>query len=343
MSLNATIYEGVWTDWGQDSRLLGATLTLKAKYGKYLISFLSVFIAIVGGQVWQILCRIAFRFNSSPMATDALSHQQQAILRNSDSDWSALNQLLSITWGWRRRAKRLTLRSYPLILLTVLHISGFLAASILSSRISSDRANVLLVPNDCGTWQHATLPASDELDQWSTWSSLRMLLGQNLAASQAVTTCSRAKNDMSQCSSLGRNLTTYNTTCQGVNATLYTCNALGLANVRTHVDSSPDCPFDSTMCTSGIVFTLDSGLVDSYHDLGINSAKHDRIQYRNELQCVPITTTGFTRIVDEEDDTYTQYYYGDSGANYTFRHTTTLDPFAGDFGGFAVARPFQVV
>jgi len=331
MSLNATIYVGAWTDWNSNSRALGASLTLTIRQGYYLVAALPFFIAIVEASVWQIICRVAFRTRSHLAQKDALSHQQQAILRNSASDLDALFRFGSTAWAWRRRVRNPIGRSGIFMALAAMNVALFGVAGILSSWIAQPHSNCLLEPTtSCGTWNHDSNPTGDS----------RLLLAQNIATSQAVNSCVRGATDPSECSPLGRDMIPYQRSCRGINADHYDCNPLNrqLEENSMSIDNSSYCPFDDEVCTWGIVFSLDSGLVDSYEHLGINARKEDRIQYHNNLTCTPITTGhGFTT----EDGDRVTYWYG-PGTNvsdYTFFHDP---PVQTKFGPFLSGRPFEV-
>lgn len=78
------------------------------------------------------------------------------------------------------------------------------------------------------------------------------------------------------------------------------------------------CPFDD-LCLGPALY-LDTGLIDSRDDLGINGHDSDRVQWRNNLTCVPITTDGYSK-----QGTSSYNYLGDfSSGNITFNYTALL-------------------
>lgn len=340
MSLNASIYNGLWTDWGRDSWALGATLTLPSSKGKYLISIITFFITICGSQCWGIVCRVLFRIRATEAPKDGLRHQHQAILRNSDTEITAMSTFAATAWHWRGNAKHPMARSSWLIAVSAIHLAAFTIAGIFSSQVSPDRTDFLLDSvnlSSCGSWNHPHIPNTTEtLSAWDTWAYVRSVLGNNLAVSQAAITCMGMNSGSGDCTPIGRRLAKYSAEASGVNATMYNYTTILGSKVRLD-DMSPSCPFTTGMCTDGVGFTLDSGYVDSYHHLGINSAETDRILFNDKLHCAPLTTDRFS---DASDSLVTRYYYSKDRTQVTFYYSSLETAY--DFGPFTTARPFTV-
>jgi len=372
---------------------MSATLTLPNQQGNYLISATAVFITLVGGCSWSILCRLAFRFQSRKLQKDGLGHQQQAILRNGVTDWNALKKFLFVGAAWRslktRGARR---RTTIFVLLAIINIVAFITAGVLSSRIASKHPPALtgippawlqLVTGQwsgqsyCGTWTfpgtfidpvngtysnttgalaNVTLPNTNETQAESDqpFTEIATLLAQDIAVAQAITTCVQSGAEPSNCSPLGRDPVPYTSYCISTNQDSLFDNCINATSIPPAVGNHTEshCPFDDSMCL-GEVFTLDSGFVDSYEHLGINSAKEDRIQYRNQLICAPISVAGYSTVAEGiEPSPFTLYYYGVSDndytttgdvlvANLTFGAYPPEDSFY--FGGGDHTLPFDIV
>ena len=83
MNSSEQVYTGFWTNW-TDGRVVGATLTLRN--GAYLVAFLALFVRIVGGHFWRLLCYIIFHYLAHQLDDGEPSlKQQKAVLRNTYS------------------------------------------------------------------------------------------------------------------------------------------------------------------------------------------------------------------------------------------------------------------
>ena len=143
----------------------------------------------------------------------------------------------------------------------------------------------------------------------------------------------------------------YARTCYDTTATGSQCGAMVASSLtryqKIHYDQP--CPFQKDICLDpqkGAV-QVDSGLLDTNLDMGLNSRRGNSVGYRRVTTCAPLQTQGYT--VDRNADTsmdefqgdkYRQYNYGkalelSSGeptTNYTFeesgfRKQLTLDPY----------------
>jgi len=327
---------------------VGATLTLPSRDGNYIIAATTFFLTIVESSLWQILCRIAFRLGSKN-PKDALSHQQRAILKNSISSSSALVKLGLLTSAWRSKIGNAASRSGIFIAMALVNLALFTTASIFSSRIAAIHSNVLLDPySHCGSWNYTqrTGGSYGALDG----STSSTLLLQNLAASQAIVSCARSARNPQQCSPIGNVSPPYSSWCTTLDSDCLKPSDEILAEVvnldnlnyiqhdeynRTAELWSDYCPFDNNMCMNG-TFTLDSGLIDTYVHLGINSL--DSIQFRDILTCAPLNTgdnystiaTGNTTFAGVEVNIQQWlYWYGRTSpikTNLTYEHYVPVNP-----------------
>lgn len=80
-------------------------------------------------------------------------------------------------------------------------------------------------------------------------------------------------------------------------------------------DSSAACPFAPELCALGQTgnLRLDSGYLDSHHDLGMNSPKSERILMRSVLHCAPLVVDGNSEAMTVDNETaYTAYGFGNA-------------------------------
>jgi hypothetical protein len=103
---------GVWTNWSRGP-VLGATLTLARFEANLLISFISFFVGMVGTRFWRIASLAFHRYYSRPGLQDALYHQRQAVLRNSQTAEGGFISLVQLIWAWRKISERAFLRALP--------------------------------------------------------------------------------------------------------------------------------------------------------------------------------------------------------------------------------------
>ena len=89
MSSGVDFKLGTWMNWTKGP-ILGATITIDLRDGALLISFLALFVRLVGSHAWSIFCYMFHQWQSSKGERDALHHQQQTLLRNSGSVTSTL-------------------------------------------------------------------------------------------------------------------------------------------------------------------------------------------------------------------------------------------------------------
>jgi hypothetical protein len=141
-------------------------------------------------------------------------------------------------------------------------------AGIFSSQLITIGNETLVKEGTCGYL--ANLPSSDAV----TLEAFREYVALNLDAER------NAGLSLQQVQS-----------CRGITfATDVECDAFIRAVHLINVDNVT-CPFqDASMCITpdGQAVQVDTGLVDSQLDLGINAPVKDRIKYRHVATCVPI-------------------------------------------------------
>lgn len=266
-SSNISVYTGVWKNWSEGP-IVGATLTLSARNGVILVAVLALFIQLAGVHSWSIISFITHQLKATRESRDGLYHQQQATLRNSSSDISTLWRFTQIGLAWHPLKRKSFRRSVGIMLLALVHLVSFTAAGILSSHFTKRGNDVLIARSpSCGIWDG---PDNNNADNWETLFAADVAYDvymKNMAQSsrQYVQNCLSQSQALPECDMFKRsqlNWTTRNTTC----------------------------PFTGGLClgSSNGSIQLDTGLIDSRNDLGINSQDDARVQYRRVTTCVPI-------------------------------------------------------
>ena len=271
MSQNPSIYTGVWRNWNHNAAK-GATLTLKQGDSAYLVAFLALFIGLVAGHFWALICYAVFQIRSTKAPRTGLHHTQQAILRNYHAPGTAVWQLLKSMWFWRKRkGASVALLAVPVLFLAAMSIVLFAAAGILSSQISSKGSEVLVSGSSCGFWNN---PATADPNAERSTIGPRVAYFANL-----IEDFGRASTIAAQCS--------------GDSSVASECVSYAPEKINYTTTTNHSCPFQSKMCMHNKVVRFDSGLMDSMNHLGINSLRKDRISFRRVTECAPITREGY--------------------------------------------------
>lgn len=288
----ADIYHGAWVDWSRGA-VLGSTVTLSSRYASILTAFLALFVTVVGSCLWRISSFIIHQYSSSPDAKDGLHHQHQLIFRNTGSPAEAAKSFTEIAWHWRRSSLKAWARSLPLALFALVFLLAFSAASILTGLVTRAAGSQRLIVSDgCGYW------ALDE----SASAVDRQLALQTKDLNDTILAATYARQ------------------CYGEEA--------GLNKLRCSMYTKPsidwtasevDCPFGGSICSSPRAFKLDSGIIDSHLDLGMNAPDSGRVGFRKVTTCSPLKVTPeyvsvITSTGDDglgvEGDRIRQYQYG---------------------------------
>ena len=253
---------------------MGATITLPAIQGNFLIAFLALVVHAAGTQFWGILCFAFHQVRFAAGEGDAFHGQQQVILRNSTTDTSALFWLMQQAWSWRRKPCWSLMRSLPLILVALLHILIFGAAGVFSSRVSQAGNEVLLLDKFCGTYIPGTNKPTTQFNQ------------TDLDAAAILTIFNQA---------LEEDKLAYTRECYSgaSSAGEASCQDLVSPRLQSKVNFSAPCPFQADVCKYAGAMELDTGYINSELDLGINSRPEDRVWYRTVSTWVPMNVTNY--------------------------------------------------
>lgn len=272
---NYNVYQGVWTNWAKGS-VQGATLTTTTKHGALLIAFLALYVQIIGGRFWRILCFVFHQFLSSPTSRDGFYHQRQAILRNVGTDYSGLFEFLRIGWAWQGKTRAPLRRVFPLCFAALLHIALFTTAGVFSSYVTDTAGNEVLLSNTRGGF----------------------LNGTNLA--EFGTISDQLKYAIPYSTEIAIASATYAQQCYNANASSQACETYVQANVQS-VQRNIPCPFGGNICLDGTGISIDSEPLDSQLDFGINARPEDRFTWRAVTSCAVLTTDGF---IENRTDPY---------------------------------------
>ncbi|KAF2249670.1 hypothetical protein BU26DRAFT_504125 [Trematosphaeria pertusa] len=265
----ADVYTGVWINHAK-GLILGPTLTLSDFHGTLFIAFLALFINFFGNQMWVILSYALFHIRSRRTEQDGLYHQLQATLRNSVSSLSDSWKFTLIAWHWRGKSHRVLRRVLPLLALSSLHCLKVGLASIYATPIIQLQPDVLSRGAICGDWNSTALES--DYDVVYKYTEEQIHLWEKSGSYARLCYPSDLREDTGSAA---------------------TCVQRGETRKVWRNSTEERCPFAVHMCKDDHVYALDTGLLDSNLDLGINSPKEDRIQYRRKMTCSPLTTEGF--------------------------------------------------
>ncbi|THX66567.1 hypothetical protein D6C98_02783 [Aureobasidium pullulans] len=266
MSSPVQVSTGIWTDWSL-GQVQGLTVTLRSQDAALLTAFIAIYIQIASSGSWKIVQFIIHQIRASKQNDDedALFHQQQIILRNSSSPLSALTDLLSMAWAWRRFAASFK-RSIVLVLLASVHFAAFAIASLYSSRISSLSSQHMLVESsNCGTWSFSGDFQDEDV--------------QSRIINETITAAAYARG------------------CYSSNRTDGQCGGYVNSRLPWTAYSNAACPFPTGRCRGDTgAYSMDTGPLESFRALGINSKPSDRVTYRKVTTCSPIHVDSFEKL-----------------------------------------------
>lgn len=260
---------------------MGQTLTLRRQEANLLIAFTASIIAFVAARTWRIFCFFTHRYYSTSDPQSIVYHQRQAILRNSASPEDSVRLLLGLLWTWRRSRQRYY--PLPVLIVSIICISGFTVAGGFSSQVSTAAGDEVLINSDiCGY-----LPLSSMRDAVEAYKAANIHSASNYAQ---------------QCYS------------EDGAAGILDCGKFVTRRLQADTaDQHATCPFSDHMCRStSDNLRLDTGYIDSHYDLGLNAPPNERILWRNILHCAPLVTEGFTSQItdDASSQNITLYHYG---------------------------------
>jgi hypothetical protein len=158
-----------------------------------------------------------------------------------------------------------------LAIVALLHAVFIVAASLLSSKVTSTTGEVLIRSSRCG---------------WPVFSPLDFLTlkQEDVPAENALYAISKL--------TMERSLDYSNTCYRGVSSA-YACNEFVHGHLESKVNKTVECPFPSDVCITPAL-SVDTGYIDSDFHLGINAPASNRISFRKKLTCAPINADNYT-------------------------------------------------
>ncbi|KAI0192794.1 hypothetical protein F4808DRAFT_475459 [Astrocystis sublimbata] len=281
--MDSGVYIGTWTNWSRGP-VFGRTLTITRESGNPLIAFTAVFVGFVASRFWRIVCLCLHRCYSTSQPRETTHHQRQIILRNSTAPEAALWTTLTLLWAWRKLPNRKLAGFLPTLLLAVICIAAFTAASGFSSSISTAVGDEVLIsaPN-C-----AIPDGGDGSDSTLTYSDVSGKLNDAANYAQQCYEDNENKNITGACNKFAR--TALKTSSASYNAS---------------------CPFDNKICRNqDSNVRLDTGYIGN-DELGLNLPAGLGFGWRYVLHCAPLETEGYTdHVVDEQGIGHARFYYG---------------------------------
>ncbi|KAI8626961.1 hypothetical protein F5Y19DRAFT_487249 [Xylariaceae sp. FL1651] len=281
------VYTGVWINWSHN-RAVGATLTLTQSSANLLVAFVALFAALVAGHIWKIICFSVHSYYSTSNARNAVHHQRQVLLRNNSGAASSAVNIMKMLWAWRRLGIAWPL--LPLFACAVVLAILLALASGFSSRVATGN-EVLILGKNCGM---SINPLGDNLTMTLT-TYLPLIADYATSAAIQATQC-------------------YENTTASTSA----CSMFVKPRLPLSVNRNASCPFGNLCRNARGNLLLDTGLLDSHEDFGLNAPKSERFSMREVAQCAPLRTDGHQDQWNlTQDRSYTRYYYGRSRFNYT--------------------------
>lgn len=283
-----SVYLGIWTNWSHGA-VAGLTYTTTIQNGGLIIAFLALFVTFTGTCFWTIVSFVVHQILSREAPQCAIYHQQQAILRSSDTSAAALWRLFKLLWAWRRSAPATSLKStlLPLVASTVT-FCAFAVTGLFSSRVATSRGGEVLVVGD----RCATLNVS-------LYTQENYAMAQSYGAGRI------------------RSSANYKSSCYVTSGSTENCRTLVRKALPIQITHGRPCPFPgkSSICRSSEnALRLDSGLLNSNYNLGINSPPSSRFLYRTVSECAPILSEPYMRRNDSTSPKTVQLLYGDDSS-----------------------------
>jgi hypothetical protein len=158
-----------------------------------------------------------------------------------------------------------------LAIVALLHAVFVVAASLLSSKVTSTTGEVLVRSSRCG------------LPVFSNFNVLT-LKQEDVPVENALYAISKLTWDRSLA---------YSDACYRGVSSAYACNEFVHRYLESTVNTTEECPFPSDVCITPAL-SVDTGYVDSDLHLGINARASDRISFRKKLTCAPINADNYT-------------------------------------------------
>ncbi|EXJ63174.1 hypothetical protein A1O7_03620 [Cladophialophora yegresii CBS 114405] len=283
---SASIYEGVWTDWSR-GKVWGLTWTLCPTQATLLTNALAVFVTISGIRLWTIIRFILYELSASErQGMSPHLRKRQVILRNAGSDLATAWLMLNLACSSRRRhTNRRRWSTYGIGLFAITYTVLFWIAGVFSNKAISatkdGRSAVLARSKRCGVWNETYRAIAQD-----------SLFSNEFEYGLFVQNAAKQRHDIQLSLGYAQECYLSQAFADGMSPT---CNTLKTSRLNWTVWDST-CPFAPHLChKDSKVIVLDTGLIDSHEDLGINASPGDRLKYQRRTTCAVLDDSGYIR------------------------------------------------
>lgn len=299
----SAVYIGFWLD--HDA---GYFLTLANRNAATLLAFLAITVTFASSRSWKLVRFVLYQHLCLVRGNQGQSmkpaRRLQVILRNTAMAPSTLWASIELLWSYRRRisasqsseslllfnreVKSMSRRATLLSIISSIHLAGFAAAGILTSRILIGRTVVSRVTPTCGQWtaknlNYSALSGSPEL---LTYISQR--LNESMDADNYVRNCYP----------------------MGVSRGILDCGKFFTRALPYQLEHDAPCPFGSDLCSDrpNDAFVMDSGPI-LFRDLGINSKFAQSLSVQRRSTCAVVPDAPFFQDFGGPDGTSRSYRF----------------------------------
>jgi hypothetical protein len=277
---SSDVYTGHWVNWAKGS-VCGSTLTVSGNLGAGIVAFLALYVQISGVSLWSLLSFLTYQWRIPNGRRTGLFHQQQVLLRNSESPLSTAVGFLRLGWFWRASERGVLLRNVFPFTFGVLYALAILVAAIGSSYVvDNNNLEVLAKSPNCGFW--TTLKRDDASPQLSVQAGL----DQNDRWTEMLDSSA-----------------TYSRACYGEHgAVAPQCQIYSKPQLIWKTDYNVSCPFDADECQGGEkpAMEIDTGIMD-LTAFGLNAPISSRIGLRKVTSCAPLYPLRYISVLDAQD------------------------------------------
>jgi hypothetical protein len=330
----AYVHEGFWINWFKGSTH-GLTLTLCPTSANLLIATLALFVTMSGGQLWTIIRFALHQIRASDRhQTLGIPHnQQQVILRNATTDVTTARLFICLAWSWRKTAVKPLSSSMVIILLAMSHAVFFMVAGAFSATLANAGPSVLSRSPYCGDFNESYLAIVDNGVNPSTIDTFHL----------SLEFIAKEEHDVQLSLEYARE-------CYMTQASSSSCDTFQQPQLNWTTFQNGSCPFDSKTCSDSGTIVLDTGLIDSHNDLGINAHYNDRLFYRRVTNCTVLNDTAQVTVWVNGTNTEgappvdIAYAYFGQSIQYPTEWTYAYSNFAAFYTNFSgqTTTPYQV-
>jgi len=268
---------------------MSLVLTVPTRWGNYLIAVLAGLVAWAGISFYGIVAFVLHQIYATKRNRDVLDYQLQVLFRSQAGALESAVESLQLYFAWRKITTRVAIRIIPFTLSAVVIWFGFIAGSVLVADVASESYGdvlVLSVPDVCGDTSFGLLDGT-QMDKTKLTTDEQLIRNQSSAFERHAS--SNAKFARTYAESFY--LTGYRT-----KASISSRFKKPTIDIK---EQDVECPWKSPLrClgpdwVEGPAYRMDSGLLDSHSDLGINAKPADRVQWRADATCAVLDTRDF--------------------------------------------------